>query len=380
MRVQPDAPERGPVAVAAGPRPAVALAVAAVTIDGVVEDAWQDVPLAPPLLPLSTGRRPPRWRARVAVVDGGLVVTMPTLPPKWTSTWTLDPDGTRTTWTVVNVDARHARGLSCTLVDVAAGDVPEGGVHVIPSRAAPCGPVPVTAAQGDEAWEIALPSLAPTRAARLSWTVQGPEDRGGTWSRGGKPEPWPELGRGVVAGGPSVRASASHDAVTDRWTVTVVPGDDFPPTACTWARSWLGQPTDGGDVPLVGGTAAAVAFAGDGLPDAWWTLTCPPAADSLLPRTWPVRLDVRPDRLWLVTPVVDDGQATLRFDVAADRTVPLVVTDARGRPLQVADVALPAGTGRVDVTLVPGAAALVVDGLLSAQVVVVRPDGAATGR
>jgi hypothetical protein len=313
-----------------------------VVVDGVREAARDAVPDAPPLLPPRDGLGPRPERARVARDGSRLTVLVPR--PATGGLLLLDPDGTTTAWWRVELGAEAPTARRCEAVRIAY-ERP----FPMPPRTSPCEADPrVVVAVGEDWVEVGFPPGL-TTSGRLLWGEKGP--RGGSWAVDGGLDPAPEKGRpldlGLRTGGLPVEA----DPVGRVLHARLVPGADTPRGDWRWSIRFVGRLLGTGAVALPAGAAEA-RFDVPWTPrqHAWLELRGPEVdgvAVTLTQRLWwaePV--------IWPTSPVVADAVELRWSSPVPLKAVPLELED--GRHAWRGTVALPAGSGRLRITLPKG--------------------------
>lgn len=367
--VQVDPPEARPLPVEAAPRDAVNLIAIDVIPDGVVESAWVVVEDAPPLAPRELGPPPPTDRPRVALAHDALVVLSPLLGKRYVQTWVLDPDGLGQRWWRWRLEEGVVTAERCGFDGVSL-ERPS----VIPSRALPCEPTDqLRFGMGKTGWEIGFPRDGMTSAARLGWSVSGPNNGGGTWGPSGRDDNLPEQGRTLALRAIGARVDAVPDPDAEVWHVVVTPKKAL---AGTWAWRVVGSGAvvDEGTVQAEGDE---VRF------DVPWRhrpetgLEVRPGVDAGgLPVAWIRPLGDPAARAWVRSPVARDT-IEVGYVSPLDRPhTPVQVTDAKGRVVAALQADLLAGTGvlRLQGAWPAGTLRVTIDHLLpdGATVVVTR--------
>jgi hypothetical protein len=367
VQVDPTEPRPAPVESAA--RDAVNLIQLDVIADGSVESAWVVVDEAPPLSPRELGPRPPPERSRVALAHDRLVVLAPLLGKRFVQTWVLDPDGLGQRWWRWRIDEGVVTAERCGYDGVTLERA-----SVVPSRALPCEPTDqIRSGMGKTGWEVGFPRDGLTSAARLGWSVTGPNAAGGTWGPSGRDDNLPEQGRTLALRAVGARVDAVPDPDAGLWHVTVTPKKALPGT-WSWRVVGSGEVLDQGTIDAAG---EEVRF------DMPWRhrpdtgLEIRPGVDAGgVPLAWLRPLGDPAYRAWVRSPVAQTS-IELGYVTPVDRAGVVVhVTDAKARVVAETKVDLTAGTGVIRVTgdWPAGALRVVVDGLMpdGATVVVTR--------
>lgn len=340
--VLPDPPAPAVERPRPGPQPPVPLNPGRVQVDGVPDDeAWGSLREAPPLAPTLTGAAPPEVHLFVARAPDALAAWVDPLPPGTTATLSFDPDGTQQRWWRVVLSEDGAAWSRCGWESVPS-PVPWPSAP----RSAPCEPIDGEDARSARGWELrwryeALPPA--TTAARLLWTVDGPDAHDGTWAPFGRGGDEPRLGRrlGIPPRAPTIETLV--DPFRRAWRARLVPDENVPWGDWAWTLWREGVPLATGTVAMRG-DPVLVGGPWDDLPDAVLGLRFVDG-DPLAPGAFAGLAGGGTVRL--LTPVWTDAIA-LGWDLPASIDGVLVeVLREDGRPLGQATVDLPAGTGRM---------------------------------
>lgn len=366
--VQVDPSEPRPAPLESAPREAVNVMSLDVIADGSVESAWVVVDEAPPLGPRDLGPAPPTERPRVALAHDRLVVLSPLLGKRFVQTWVLDPDGLGQRWWRWRMEDGVVTAERCGFDGVSL-ERPT----IVPSRALPCVLTDqLKSGMGKTGWEIGFPREGLTSAARLGWSVTGPNNAGGTWGPSGKDDNLPEQGRTLALRALGARVDLEPDPDAGVWHVSVSPKKALPGT-WSWRAVGDGEVVDQGTVQADG---EEVTF------DVPWrhrpdtVLEIRPGVDAGgLPLVWLRPLGDPAYRAWVRSPVAR-GTLELGYVSPVDRPgVGIHVTDAKGRVVVDTKVDVVEGAGVIRVTgdWPAGVLRLVVDGLMPGGTDIVVP-------
>lgn len=312
------------------PRPAVAVRAIGVVVDGVRDPSWDEVPLAPALVPVREGGPAPTLPLQVALRAPDVVITTAVLPGVQ-QVLVLDPAGTEDGWWRLTL-GEEAEAAWCTLADASLPMV-----WTVPARAVPCEPRAVEVAKG-AVWEVALPVPALTDHARLGRVVSG--DVQGTWAPSGHAMPWPAFGRLLQLPRLQGRVGRVPDVAAGVWQITARLLGDVPAGTWTWRQVFQGRVVDGGRVAVTGEGEVTWEVPLRALPDAHLVLQAPGEA-------WPARtlvagLWAAEAQAWMASPLYDT-HVVVGLELPAPLEERVVVTTMRGRVLGEAQVSLPAG-------------------------------------